>query len=303
MEWLNYHHLLYFWLVAREGTIARACDILHVSQPTISTQISRLERSLGTKLFERDGRNLILTDAGRMVFSYADEIFKLGRDLQQAVKGHGQDRPLPLSIGVAEVLPKLIVYNLVRSALKLPEPVHLYCHEGHPDQLFADLAVHRLDVVLSDAPAGHSIKVRVFNHLLGECGVSFFASRDLARRISEGFPKSLDGEPFLMPTYNSALRRMLDQWLDSKDVLPLIRGEFEDSALMKCFGKGGEGVFAAPSVLEEDITQQYDVTVVGRTDAIRERFYAISVDRKLKHPGVVAITHAAKSSLFAQATV
>jgi LysR family transcriptional activator of nhaA len=299
VQWLNYHHLLYFWVVAREGSIARACEKLHLAQPTISAQLSRLERSLGEKLFRREGRNLVLTDAGQLVYSYAEEIFALGQELTGSLKGMARNRPLPFHVGVAEVLPKLIAYRLLQAALRIPQRVHMVCREERPEQLLGDLAVHRLDVVLSDAPANPSSHVRVFNHLLGQCGVTFFAAPTLAQERKKGFPNSLDGAPFLMPTAHAALRRNLELWFESKEIQPVICAEFEDSALLKIFGKAGEGIFAAPSVVAAEIEQQYGVEALGSSEELIERFYAISVDRKLRHPAVIAISEAARHSIFA----
>ncbi len=298
MDWINYNHLYYFWVVAREGSIARACELLLVAPPTVSAPLRALERSLGEKLFERSGRGLALTDAGRTAFRYADDMFTTGRDLLDALKGRPTGRPLRLVVGVAENLAKLITYRLIKPALELPEPVQLVCHEGRIEPLLAELAVHGLDVVLSDAPARPDVKVRAYNHQLGECGVTFFGSAVLARALRRGFPRSLDGAPFLLPTSATALRRSLDGWFDAQGIRPMIKGELDDSALMKVFGQSGEGLFPAPSAVEEDVRKQYRVHVVGRVESIRERFYAISVERKLRHPAVVAISEAARKGLF-----
>lgn len=298
MDWLNYHHLLYFWTVAREGSISRACEQLGLAQPTISGQVRELETSLGTKLLQRAGRGLVLTDAGRTVFAYADEIFKLGHELQNAVKGRGPGRPLRLVVGVADVLPKLIVYRLLTPARHIAEPVHVVCREGKPARLFADLAAHHLDVVLSDSPCGSAYKVRAFNHLLGECGLTFFATAELARRHGRDFPASLNRAPFLLPTEDTTLRRLIDNWFRANRIAPEVRGEFDDSALVKIFGQAGEGVFAMPSVIEAEVRQQYGVEAVGRIEEARVRFYAISAERRLKHPAVVALSQAARQELF-----
>ncbi len=298
MEWLNYHHLLYFWVVAKEGTIAAACKELNLAQPTISAQLRVLERSLGEKLFTRVGRNLALTETGRVVYRYADEIFTLGRDLTDALKGRPSSRPLRLNIGVADVLPKLVAYRLLEPAFQLSEPVQLVCHEGSPAELLTRLATYELDLVLSDSPIGPDVKVRAFNHLLGECGVSIFGTKDLATKYRRRFPKSLDGAPFIIPTANTALRRALEHWFDSEDIRPSVFGEFEDSALLKVFGQAGVGVFAAPTVIEKEVQRQYSVRVVGRLESVRERFYAISVEKKVRHPAVLAIADEARQKLF-----
>ena len=298
MNWLNYHHLLYFWTVAREGSIARACALLHLTQPTISSQIRSLEKAVGAKLFERAGRNLVLTDVGKEVCSYADEIFSLGRELQESVKGGPQGRPLKLVVGTTPTLPKSIVYRLLEPALHLPEPVHIVYDEGRPDYLLTQLAVNAIDVVLSDVPASPLVKVLAFNHLLGECGVSFMGSSKLAARLRPGFPGSLDGAPMLMPGEHSDLRRSLDQWFEAEGFRPETRGEFADSAVLKVFGSTGLGVFVIPSVVEEEVRRQYRVRLIGRVPSIRERFYAITGERRLKHPAVVAITAAARQKIF-----
>lgn len=298
MEWLNYHHLLYFWTVARLGSVARATEELYLSQPTISAQVRLLEESLGEKLFTRTGRNLTLTEMGRVVFRYADEIFSLGRELTDVVKRRSTGRPVRFVVGIADVMPKLVAYRLLEPALTLVEPVRVVCHEDKPERLLAELAIHGLDLVLSDSPIGPAVKVRAFNHLLGECGVTIFGSAKKAADYRRRFPHSLDGAPFLLPTENTTLRRSLDQWFESEKIRPFVVGEFEDSALLKVFGQSGTGLFAGPSAIEPEIRKQYGVQIVGRLDTVRERFYAISVERKLKHPAVVAISDMARQKLF-----
>ena len=298
MEWLNYHHLLYFWTVARTGGVSAASAELRLAQPTISGQLRLLEEHFGEKLFHRVGRRLELTDMGRLVYRYAEEIFMLGRELTDAVRGRPTGRPLRFAVGIADQLPKLIAYRLMEPALKLPEPVRLVCHEDKPERLLADLAVHALDLVLTDAPLNPTINVRAFSHLLGECGTTIFGAKALAGRYRRGFPRSLDGAPFLMPTDNTVLRRNLDQWFSQLDLRPQVVSEFEDSALLKAFGERGVGLFAAPTAIEAEVRRQYGVQIIGRVEQVRERFYAISVERRLKHPAVVAISEAAKEKLF-----
>jgi LysR family transcriptional activator of nhaA len=298
MEWLNYHHLLYFWMVAREGSIAAASERLNLAQPTISTQIRALERTLGIALFDRTGRRLQLTDAGRVAFRYADDIFALGREMLDTVKGRPTGSPLTLHVGIADVLPKLIAHRLLAPALTVPDGLRIVCFEGKPDQLLAQLSIHELDVVLSDAPIGPHVSIKGFNHLLGECGVSVFGAKKLATRYRRGFPQSLDGAPWLLPTANTTLRRALDQWFDTHNIRPLVVCEFEDSALKKVFGQQGAGLFAAPAVIEAEIRKQYDAGVVGRIDEIREQFYAISMERKVRHPAVLNLTQAARTGMF-----
>jgi len=298
MEWLNYHHLLYFWLVAREGSVTRAAAELRLGQPTVSAQIRTLEESLGEKLFTRVGRNLTLTDIGRVVFRYADEIFSLGRELLDTVKDRPTGRPLRFTVGIADVVPKLVAYRLLQPTSDLGAPVRLVCREDKPDRLLSELALYALDLVLTDGPLGPSIKIRAFNHLLGECGLTFFGTSRLARAHRRGFPRSLSGAPLLLPTDNTAVRRSLEQWFDAQGIHPLVIGEFEDSALLNVFGQAGLGIFAAPSVIEKEVRGQYGVEPIGRVDAVQARFYAISVERRLKHPAVLAIVEAARRKVF-----
>lgn len=298
VEWLNYHHLLYFWTVAREGSIAQASATLRLAQPTISAQIATLERALGEKLFTRTGRRLKLTDTGQMTLRYADQIFTLGRELLATIRTQPSVRPLTLVVGITETMPKLIAYRLLQPALRLGNPVRLVCREDRPERLLAELATQDLDVVLSDTQAGPAIKVRVFHHPLGECGVSFFAAPRLAAAYRRRFPRSLDGAPFLLPRDGSPLRGALERWFADSGLRPRTAGEFDDSALLKVFGQSGVGVFAAPSAIEAQVRRQYGVRVIGRAEELRERFYAIAPDRKLTHPAVVAVCEAARGRLF-----
>jgi len=298
MEWLNYHHLLYFWLVAREGGLAKAGIELRLAPSTVSGQIRALEKSLGEKLFVRRGRRLVLTDLGQVVYRYADEIFSVGRELQDAVKGRIVGGTLELVVGIADVVPKLVARRLLQPALALPDPVHLVCREDEPDRLLADLARHHFDVVLSDAPVPSTLRVKAFSHLLGECGIQFFGAPDLARAHRDGFPGSLNGAPVLLPTENTALRRSLDQWFAEHDIRPRVVAECEDSALLQVFGESGIGLFPAHTVIADEVCRWYHVEPVGSVDAIRERFYAISVERRLQHPAVVAISEEARRKTF-----
>jgi LysR family transcriptional activator of nhaA len=298
MEWLNYHHLLYFWTVAREGSVTKASEILGLAQPTVSGQLKALEESLDEKLFARSGRRLVLTDVGRTVYRYADEIFSLGRELQSTLKDRPTGRPVRFSVGVADVVPKLVAYRLLLPALTLPEPVHVVCREDKPERLLAELGVHALDLVLSDAPVSAGVSVKAFSHLLGETPVAFFGNETLAAAYRRGFPASLQGAPLLMPTENTSLRRSLDLWLEQQQIRPHVVGEFEDSALLKVFGQAGKGLFPAPAVIEDEVLEQYGVKLVGRVESVKERFYAISVERRIKHPAVLAISEAARERLF-----
>lgn len=297
MNWLNYHHLLYFWTAAREGSIAAACRKLHLTQPTVSGQIKALERALKASLFERRGRSIALTETGRLVYRYADEIFSLGRELEDAVAGRVTGGGLRFTVGVADTLSKLIVHRLLEPALQLPEEVHLSCIDGDPDRLLTQLTLHELDLVISDYPANPRLGLRVFNHPLGDCGVTLFGTAELAERYRRGFPDSLDGAPLLVPAGNAALRRAMDQWFEEVGIRPSIRAEFTDSALLKAFGSRGKGLFLAPTVVEDDVQRMYGVHVVGREERLRERVYAISMEKRLAHPAVVAITRAARVRL------
>ena len=299
MEWLNYHHLRYFWAAAREGSVTRASQKLNISQPTVSAQIRELEQALGEKLFTRSGRALALTEVGRTVYRYADEIFGLGRELLDTIRDRPTGRPVRLSVGIADVVPKLIAYRLLEPALKLPEPVQVECLEDHPERLLSELAVHRLDVVITDAPVPPAVKVKAFNHLLGECGVTVFGAEGLAKAHKGPFPRALDGAPWLLPTGNTTLRRSLEQWFESEGLRARVAGEFEDSALLKVFGEAGLGLFAAPSAIADEVRRQFRVKALGEVPGLRERFYAVTVERRLKHPAVLAISEAARRDLFA----
>jgi len=298
MEWLNYHHLLYFWTVMHEGSVTAACTKLRLSPSTVSTQVGKLEEILGGKLFSRVGRNLEPTDLGRLVFRYANEIFSLGREMMDTVRGRPLVGPLSLKAGIVNVLPKLIARKLLEPALRLPERVRLVCHEDKEERLLAELAMHNLDVVLSDSPVRKGLSIKVYNHLLGECGVTFFAGKKLARQFQSGFPELIDAAPMLLPLHMTTLREGLERWFESLNLKPMIVAEFEDSALMKEFGQNGHGIFAVPSVIEKEVQRQYDFRVIGRTDAVRERFYAISYERIIKNPAVTAITETARQDIF-----
>jgi LysR family transcriptional activator of nhaA len=279
--------------------VSRAAEKLRLAQPTVSAQVRLLEDTLGDKLFERQGRRLVLTDVGRLVYRYADEIFGIGRELLEALKGRpSAGRPLPLSVGVANAVPKLIVHRLLLPAVSGGQAIRLVCREDSPEALLAGLATHTLDVVITDVPAPSHVRVKVFSHLLGESDTSFFAAGTLATKLRRRFPRSLNDAPLLLPTPHTALRRALDQWFDAEDLHPRIVGEFDDSALMKAFGQAGAAAFPASTAIAQEVIRQYRVRPVGRARPVRERYYAISVERRLKHPGVLAITTAAKRDVF-----
>jgi LysR family transcriptional regulator, transcriptional activator of nhaA len=299
MEWLNYHHLLYFWAVARYGSVVRASAELKLSQSTISGQIRLLEQSLDVKLFDRVGRNLVLTDTGRTVFRAADEIFSLGRDMVGTLKGRPSTRPLRLTVGVADVLPKVLVQKLLEPAFHIGKPIQLICREDRVvEDFLAELVGQELDMVLADRPLGPGIKVHAFNHLLGECGTTFLASPKLAKSCRTGFPRSINGVPCLLPSGHATVRRALDQWFEAVKVRPALVAEFDDSALMYAFGEEGKGIFPSPTVFEEEFRRRYHVQVVGRVKPVRQQFYAISVDRRIQHPAVMAIVTAARQEIF-----
>jgi len=299
METLNYHHLRLFRAVAHEGNLTRASAKLFLTPQTVSAQIRALETALDEQLFERVGRRLVLTQIGHLVLRHADDIFSIGQELVETVRGQPTGRPMKLTVGVADVLPKLVAHRLIEPALRLGERVQIVCREGSPEKLLAELAVHGLDVVLADCPIPPAVRVQAYNHQLGECGVTFMARAELAGSLREGFPQSLHGAAVLLPGKDAVLRRGLDGWFGRHAVRPVIAGEFEDSALLKVFGQAGAGFFAVPSVIQEEVARQYEVEPIGATDEVLERFYAISVERRVRHPAVAAICEAARSELFA----
>ncbi|MFO0577569.1 MAG: LysR family transcriptional regulator [Polyangia bacterium] len=296
LDGLNYQHLYYFWFVAREGSVTAAAKKLHLTQPTISTQLRMLQDSLGEPLLERAGRNVALTEAGRLAFQYADEIFSIGRDLRQTLKERSLRR-LRLVAGIADVMPKLTAYQLLLPAYSLGEPVRLVCRQDRQERLIADLALHELDVVLADAPVPTGAKIRAFNHLLGESPIGIFATARLARKVRPGFPRSLDQAPMLMPLEHTMLRRSLDEWLAQREIRPQVAGEFEDSALLKVFASSGIGVFAAPLIVREDLSAKYHCELIGELAGVQERFYAITGDRRIRNPAVAALYQSARQRL------
>ena len=301
MRHLNYQHLLYFWTVAREGSIARASEVLHLTPQTISGQIKLLEESVGAPLFHRVGRGLVLSDTGRVVNQYADEIFSLGAELSQRVRDQDSGAPLAFNVGIVNSIPKLIAQRILLPALGLGDEIRVLCWENELERLLADLAVHRLDLVVSDRPLPTGSSVKAFNHLLGESGVAMFAEAELAKRLGaprRRFPEILDGAPMLLPVNTTALRRRLDDWFDARELRPQIVGEFEDSALLKAFGSEGTGVFPAPTAIASQIEATYHSQMIGEVEGVEERFYVISPERKLKHPAVVRITETARERLF-----
>lgn len=286
---LNYKHLYYFWVAAKEGGVMRAAERLQMSPQTVSGQISLLEQALGKSLFTLQGRRLSLTEAGRIALSHADQIFLLGEQMQDALQSAAIDRTLRLTVGISDALPKLIAYRLLENVLQLPEQVRLVCFEGKFEALLGDLALHKLDVVLTDRPASPGTGLRVYSHALGDDSVTLYADHAMVARYSSGFPHSLNGAPMLLPTRNNALRARLEQWFESQGIRPLIVGEFEDNALLMTFGRAGLGVFPATTALAPTIAEQYGASAIGEISAVREQFYAISTERRIRHPAVEAI--------------
>ena len=297
MERLNYQHLFYFWNVAREGSVTRASEKLGLAQPTVSGQIAVFEASIGAQLFRKEGRKLVMTETGRTVFNYADEIFSIGRELGSALKSHAGAVSVRLSVGVSNALPKLVVYRLLEPALSASNSFQVVCHEDKTERLLAELPVHGVDLVLSDWPATGGADARIYNHPIGECGVAAFATPELQQRYRKNFPRCLDGAPLLLPTSNTALRRSLDQWLDANSLFPKIVAEVEDSALLKTFGAAGAGVFMAPTAVHAQVEDQYGVKYIATLNGVSERFYAITAQRKIKHAGVVTILESARDWL------
>jgi len=298
LDWLNYHHLLYFWTVAKEGGVSKAAAKLHLAQPTLSSQIKKLESQLGTPLLEKSGRSVQLTEVGQTVFGYAEEIFGLGKELVDVVHNRMPEDRSVLTVGVPDVLPKLVVYQLLQPALAQDPKLQLVCYEGKLRDLLSELAMHQLDVVIADNPLTPDTNIRAFNHLLGECGISIFGDQHLHKKYVKNFPQSLNAAPMLLPTQNTVLRRQMEQWFDAMDIYPDVRHEFEDSAILKVFGQEGHGLFAGPTAIEKQICQQYSVKPLGHVEEIKERFYAISIERRIKHPAVLSISDAAQKKLF-----
>ena len=297
MNWLNYHHLQYFWVVAREGSVARASDVLHVTPATISIQLRDLEKTLGVELFRKSGRGLALTEMGTAVQAYAQDIFSTGQELLDMVNGRPVDGPMVLRVGIKDVLPKLVAYQLIEPTLQMSQEVRLVCCEGDITKLIADLSIHRLDVVLSDTPIDPSMKVRAYSHLLGESDVAIVGTKSLAKKFRRNFPRSLDGAPILVPMRNTILRRSLDYWFEHSEIRPKIVGEFDDSAMLKIMGSAGVGVFPVPAIIAKEVEAMYGVEFIGTLPDLSEKFYALSVERKVKHPAVLAITEVARKNL------
>ncbi len=300
MRHLNYNHLLYFWTVVREGSIASAAGTLHLTPQTISGQLKLLEESVGEPLFQRVGRGLVPTEMGKIVNQYADEIFSLGAELTQRVRSGERGAPLELHVGIVSSIAKLISYRIVAPALALDEGFKIICSEDQIETLLANMAIHKIDLVISDRPVPTGLNVKAFNHLLGESPVGFFSQPRIAARLKKNFPESLADIGLLMPSTSTELRRSLDDWFDHIGIVPKIVAEFDDSALLKAFGEAGAGVFPAPVPITAEVERMYHVRCVGVADSVTEKYFAISPERKIKHPAVVSITQAARQTLFEQ---
>lgn len=295
---INYKHLHYFWAVATEGGVARASERLHLTPQTISGQLGLLEDHLGEALFTRVGRNLELTETGKLVLSYANEIFSLGSELEEAIHQLPNSRPQLLKVGVVDVLPKSIAHRILQPALNMNEAIRMVCREASLDVLLAELAVHKLDLVLADRAIPSTVSTGGFSHKLGECAVSFFCTNKIAQTLEGDFPECLHGAPILLPSSGTQLRANIDQFLNKLHIHPKVVAEFDDSALMKAFGKEGAGIFIAPTVIEGEVALQYEVTTIGHINEVKEQFYAITVERRVKHTVVSAIIEATRESLF-----
>lgn len=298
MHQINYHHLLYFRTVVKEGSIAKACQVLHVSQPAISTQLKTLEHLLGDALFKREGRRLIPTEVGQLVYRYADEIFGLGQEMFEALKGRPTGRPLLLRVGVTDVLPKKIAFRILQPALFLKEKIQLVCHEAPIERLMSSLVLHELDLVLSNAPIPSTMKINGYSHLLGESSVSVLGASNLAKKYRKNFPASLNQAPFLMPFTGTTLRHSIHRWFEKINIKPIIKGEFEDSALLKEFACEGHGLFFVPEIIRQEIQKDCRVEHVGDVEIIKESFYVLSMERKFQNYTVGTIVEQAKKNFF-----
>ncbi len=301
MASLNFKHLRYFWVVAKSGSIARASEQLHVTPQSISVQLRDLEQSLGAELLRRSGRGLEVTETGRRILSYAEEIFSLGNELMDVARDQTADKRLPFVIGIADSVPKSVAYRIIEPALRLDEPLRLICREGRLTTLLAELSVHRLDIVVADRPMPTDLNVRGYSHLLGSSDITVFGAPGLARSLPGKFPAILNDAPFLMPGEGVAVRQKLIQWFEESDLHPRVVGEFDDSALLKSFGQAGAGLFVAPTAIASYVSTQYGAQPLGRIETVVEQFYAITTERRLKHPATVAMNQAAQQDLFAAA--
>jgi LysR family transcriptional activator of nhaA len=286
---LNYQHLLYFWSVVRTGSLTAASKELALSAQAISPQLKLLEERLGESLLKKSGRTLVPTEMGRVVYGYAEQIFELGRELLEALEQRPSRRPLHLRVGIDDVVPKEIAQRLLEPALQLGQSVRLTCKEGTLDRLVAELAIHESDLVLSDAPITPALNLRVYSHHLGTSAVCWMAKAAVAQKLRRAFPKSLDDVGVLLPTADTAIRRALDQWADRHEIHPILVGEFEDYALLRAFARAGHGLAPVPVVMEKQFRRRYGLLRVGLADGVQSDFYAISIERRIKHPAVAAV--------------
>lgn len=294
---LNYKHLYYFREVATLGSIARACESLNLTPQTISGQLQLLEESLGVKLLRKQGRNLELTEAGQLARRYADEIFQLGSTMEQALRNHPSQQARLFRVGVVDVVPKTIAYKLMEPAMELTPQIHIVCTEGALPDLLGELAMHRIELVIADKPLPNNMAIKGFSHRLGSSSISFFAHTSIKEQLQGEFPHCLHNAPLLIPSEGTSVRHELMHWFHQQTLSPQIIGEFDDSALMRAFGFAGSGVFIAPSVQEDTFTQEPNIHCIGRADAVVEQFFAISVERRISHPAVLAITKHAQDWL------
>ncbi|OUR88488.1 LysR family transcriptional regulator [Gammaproteobacteria bacterium 42_54_T18] len=292
MSPLNYNHLYYFYVVAKEGSIVKASGTLNLTPQTISGQISNFEDQIGILLFDRKGRKLHLSEFGQLILSYAEEIFQIGDELKNVITTQQPNQYLTFTVGITDVIPKTLAYQLLKPALDMDDPIRLICNEGDQESLLAELAVNKLDLILTDQPLQPGNNVKAYNHQLAESGLTFFASSSLTEKIKKDFPLCLSEKPFLMQSKKSVIHQRLSSWFHTHNIAPIIVAEFDDSALMKSFGQSGYGIFAGPTLIEKHIVSQYNVTVIGRTDELKEQYYAISPERRLKHPAIIEIVNA-----------
>lgn len=297
-ELINYKHLHYFWAVANEGSIAKASKMLHITPHTISGQLSMLEARMGCVLLEKEGRKLVLTESGKTALKYANEIFELGRELNGVMRGSKVGYRSDFMVGAASALPKTIVSKIIEPALSLPEPPNLISTEGPVAALLADLVLHKLDMVISDTPASTAFGIKAFNHFLGESGLTFFAAPELRKTLAPSFPKSLHRAPILLPTEQFGIRQLFDDWVHKQKIFPDVVGQFDDSALIKSFGQRGLGVFFMPTAIANEVCENFGVQIIGQTEQVKHKFYAISAERKISHPSVLAICETARSCIF-----
>lgn len=298
MRWLNYQHFFYFWRVAKLGSVTIASQELRLAQPTISAQLKSFEETLGEKLFLREGRNLKLTEVGKIAFKYADEVFNTCSEFMQVLDGKGPTKAQPLKIGISDVIPKVIAYRIVESSFDDPSSGKISIYEDKTERLLAELAISEVDLVIADSPVPPSVKVKAYNHFLGECKVSFVASPEIAKKYKKNFPRSLNSAPLLLPTHEAAIRRDIDKWIDNLGISPRLIGEFQDSALMKIAGREGKGIIPVPSVVLKEVKREFHLELVGETEIVKERFFLISVEKRLKNPLVKSIVENAQKLLF-----